>query len=179
MTYTVWVKCNWYPGFDDTDTVDVVSYIECDMADITFVFSCVWRRVSCVWCHAFIGCNVVSTMVWTQRVDAMYFLVPKKSYISGCDVIHTVVQRSYLEWLWGLRYSGYSVRYRGSDDMNTTHVMSSIMWRDVINSGCDNLYSVSDVLHIVGAMSYIKRVWYHWKSGWETQEQCLWWYKHS
>ena len=42
--------------------------------------------------------------------------------------------------------------------MNTTHVMSSIKWRDVINCGCDTLYSVSDVLHIVGAMSYIKSV---------------------
>ena len=40
--------------------------------------------------------------------------------------------------------------------MNTTHVMSSIKWHDVINCGCDTLYSVSDVLHIVGAMSYIK-----------------------
>ena len=40
--------------------------------------------------------------------------------------------------------------------MNTTHVMSSIKWHDVINCGCDTLYSVSDVLHIVGAMSYKK-----------------------
>ena len=29
---------------------------------------------------------------------------------------------------------------------------------DVINCGCDTLYSVSDVFHIVGAMSYIKCV---------------------
>ena len=29
------------PGFDDTDTVDVVSDIEFEMADITLVFSCV------------------------------------------------------------------------------------------------------------------------------------------
>ena len=42
--------------------------------------------------------------------------------------------------------------------MNTTHVMSSIMWRDVINCGCETLYSVSDVLPIVGEMSYIKSV---------------------
>ena len=30
-----------YTGFDDTDTVDVVSDIEGEMADITFVLSCV------------------------------------------------------------------------------------------------------------------------------------------
>ena len=31
------------------------------------------------------------------------------------------------------------------------------MWGDVINCGCDTLYSVSDVKHIVSAMSYIQR----------------------
>ena len=30
------------------------------------------------------------------------------------------------------------------------------MWCDVINSGCDSLYSVSDDKHIVGAMSFFK-----------------------
>ena len=41
--------------------------------------------------------------------------------------------------------------------MNTVPVMSQ-MWREVINYGCDTLYSVSNVKHIVGAMSYIQRV---------------------
>ena len=34
-----------YSGFDDTDTVDVVSDIEGEMADITFVLSCVYCRI--------------------------------------------------------------------------------------------------------------------------------------
>ena len=42
--------------------------------------------------------------------------------------------------------------------MNTEHVMSEIMWRDVINGGCDILYRVSDVKHIVCAVSYIQMV---------------------
>ena len=45
MTYRELVKCNLYPGFDDTDTVDVVSDIEKEMADITFVLSCVRCRI--------------------------------------------------------------------------------------------------------------------------------------
>ena len=53
------------------------------------------------------------------------------------------------------------------------------MWHDVINCGNDSLYRVSDVKHIVGAMSCIQRVWYHGNSGCETQVQCLWWYKYS
>ena len=31
------------------------------------------------------------------------------------------------------------------------------MWRDIINCGCDTLYSVSDLKHIVGARSYINK----------------------
>ena len=42
--------------------------------------------------------------------------------------------------------------------MKTGHVMSKIMWHDDINCGCENLYSVSEVKHILGAMSYIQRV---------------------
>ena len=49
-------------------------------------------------------------------------------------------------------------RYRGSDVMNTVQVMSYIMWCDVINCGCDTLYSVSDVKDILVARSYIQRV---------------------
>ena len=41
MSYRELEKYNWYTGFDDTDTVDVVSDIEGEMADITFVLSCV------------------------------------------------------------------------------------------------------------------------------------------
>ena len=41
MSYRELVKYNWYTRFDDTDTVDVVSDIEGEMADITFVLSCV------------------------------------------------------------------------------------------------------------------------------------------
>ena len=42
--------------------------------------------------------------------------------------------------------------------MNTVPVMSLIMLGDVINCGCENLYSVPDLKHILGAMSYIHRV---------------------
>ena len=42
--------------------------------------------------------------------------------------------------------------------MNTVPVMSLIMWGDVINCGCDTSYSISDVKHIVSAMSYIERL---------------------
>ena len=42
MTYREWVWYNWYPLFDDTDTVDVVLDIVGQMADITFVLPCVW-----------------------------------------------------------------------------------------------------------------------------------------
>ena len=42
--------------------------------------------------------------------------------------------------------------------MNTVPVMSYIMWGDVINCGCDTLYRVTDVKHIVSAMSYIQRL---------------------
>ena len=118
-------------------------------------------------------------MVWTQRVDVTLCMVHKMSYKSGCDVMHTVVQRSYLEELWEHRYYGCSVRCHGSDDMHTVHVMSKIMWRNVINCGWDTLCSVSDVKHIVGAMSYIQRGWYHGKCWCVTHVQWLWWYKYS
>ena len=37
MSSREWLWYNWYTGFDDTDTVDVVSDIVGEMADITFV----------------------------------------------------------------------------------------------------------------------------------------------
>ena len=40
--------------------------------------------------------------------------------------------------------------------MNTVHVMSYIMWWDIIKCECDALYSVYDIIHIVGLMSYIQ-----------------------
>ena len=98
---------------------------------------------------------------------------------SWCDVIHTVFQRSYVEGLWGHSYFGCSVRYRGSDGLNTVHGMSLLMWRNVINGGCDTLYRVPVVKHIVCAVAYIQRVWYHGKCGCETLVQCLWWKKYS
>ena len=73
---------------DDTDTVYVVSDIECEMADITFVFSCVWFCIECVWCHECNGCNVLTTMVWTQRVHVTLYVVNKMSYIK-CVWCHT------------------------------------------------------------------------------------------
>ena len=39
------------------------------------------------------------------------------------------------------------------------------MWCDVIKCGGSALYSVCDMIHIVGVMSYIQRVYYRWKSG--------------
>ena len=47
------------------------------------------------------------------------------------------------------------------------------MFCDVIKCGRDALYSVYDVKHIVGVMSFIQRVGYHGKSGCETQIQWL------
>ena len=41
MSYREWVWYSWYPGFDDTDTVDVVLDIVGQMADIKFVLPCV------------------------------------------------------------------------------------------------------------------------------------------
>ena len=38
--------------------------------------------------------------------------------------------------------------------MNTVHVMSYIKWYDVKKCGFDALYSVYDVIHIVGVMLY-------------------------
>ena len=40
-----WVWYNWYTGFYDTDTVDVVLDMVGEMADITFVMSCVWCHI--------------------------------------------------------------------------------------------------------------------------------------
>ena len=45
MSYREWVWYNWYPGFDDTDTVDVVLDIMGQMADIT---RCVMSYIGCV-----------------------------------------------------------------------------------------------------------------------------------
>ena len=41
--------------------------------------------------------------------------------------------------------------------MNIVHVMSQIMWCDLIKYGFDPLLSVYDFVHIVGVMSYIER----------------------
>ena len=53
------------------------------------------------------------------------------------------------------------------------------MWCDIINCGCDSLYSIPDIKHIECAMSCIQTVWYHGKGGFETQVQWLWWKKYS
>ena len=45
MSYRECVWYLWYPGFDDTDTVDVVLDIVGQMADITFVLPCVWCNI--------------------------------------------------------------------------------------------------------------------------------------
>ena len=45
------------------------------------------------------------------------------------------------------------------------HVMSYKMWCDVIKYGCDALYRLYDIVHIVGVLSYLERVWYRWTSG--------------
>ena len=38
--------------------------------------------------------------------------------------------------------------------MNTEHMTREIMWYDVIKCGRAALYSVYDIIHIVGVMSY-------------------------
>ena len=67
MSYREWVCYNWYPVFDDTDTVDLVLDIVCQMVDITFVLP----RASChflgVWCHECSGCTVITTTVWSHK----------------------------------------------------------------------------------------------------------------
>ena len=45
VSYREWVWYNWYTGFDDSDTADVVSDIDGEVVDITFVLSCVWIRL--------------------------------------------------------------------------------------------------------------------------------------
>ena len=45
--------------------------------------------------------------------------------------------------------------------MNKVYVMSKIMWCDVIKCGGSALFSVYDIIHIVGVTSYIQRVIYH------------------
>ena len=45
------------------------------------------------------------------------------------------------------------------------HVMSYKMCCDFIKYGCDALYRLYDIVHIVGVMSYLERVWYHRMSG--------------
>ena len=45
MSYREWVWYNWYPEFDDTDTVDVVLDIVCQIADIIFLLPCVWCHI--------------------------------------------------------------------------------------------------------------------------------------
>ena len=54
--------------------------------------------------------------------------------------------------------SGCSVRYRGSDVKNTMHVISYIMWCDLIKYGWDALYRVYDIVQIGDVMSCIERV---------------------
>ena len=49
--------------------------------------------------------------------------------------------------------------------MNTVHVMSYIMWCDIIKYECDAFYRVYDIIHMVGLMSYIQRVSYCQTSG--------------
>ena len=48
MSYRECVWYKWYPVFDDTDTVDVVLDIVCQMADVTFVLPCVMSYIGCV-----------------------------------------------------------------------------------------------------------------------------------
>ena len=45
--------------------------------------------------------------------------------------------------------------------MNKVHVMTYVMWCDVIKCERGALYSVYDIIHRVGMMSYIQRVLYH------------------
>ena len=45
MSYRDWEWYKWYPGFDDTDTVDLVLDIAGQMAHITFVLPCVWCHI--------------------------------------------------------------------------------------------------------------------------------------
>ena len=44
--------------------------------------------------------DIMWLLQWCElKVDVTLCMVHKMSYIKGCDVIHTVVQRSYLEGL--------------------------------------------------------------------------------
>ena len=45
--------------------------------------------------------------------------------------------------------------------MNTVHVMSLIMWCDVIKCGRGALYIVYDIIHRVGVMADKQSVLYH------------------
>ena len=67
MSYREWVWYNWYPGFDDTVTVDVVLDTVGQMANITFVLPYVLRHMLGVWWHECTGCNVITSMVWSHK----------------------------------------------------------------------------------------------------------------
>ena len=54
--------------------------------------------------------------------------------------------------------------------MNAVHVVSYIMRCDVMKCGCDALYRVCDVIHIVGLMSFKQRVCYHQTSGCDDKD---------
>ena len=55
--------------------------------------------------------------------------------------------------------------YNGYDVINIVDAMAYKQWYDVINRGCDVRNSAYGVLHAVGVISYIHRLWYHQLSG--------------
>ena len=72
-----------------------------------FMLSCVWCRVYYVWCHECSRCNVVTTMVWSQRVDVTLCMVHKMSYIkwvwchtnSCSEIILRGIVRTQILWM--------------------------------------------------------------------------------
>ena len=88
--------------------------------------------------------------------------------LTDCDVIHRVCVMSYRESVWYNWCTGLDDTDRVDvvSDIEewfqeTMHVMSYKMWCDFIKYGCDALYRLYDIVHIVGVMSYLERVWYH------------------
>ena len=74
MLFREWVCYNWYPGFDDTDTMDVVLDIVGQMADMTFVLPYVLYPILGVWCPESSGCNVITTMAWSHKEWMWYHM---------------------------------------------------------------------------------------------------------
>ena len=176
MSYVIQrvLSYNWYPRFDDTDTVDVVIDTVGQKADIKFVLPCVWCHIlefisdimeviswiQYTWCH--------KNVVWCHKMWMWGFIGCIWYYTySGCDDLYTKGFISLKVWVWWHTFRGCDVIYNGYDVIiysrgdlkNSLCVVSSIMcmwWHRY--SGYDVQYSGCDVIKMV-AWGHKVRMW--------------------